>query len=193
MDNDGSYRMVIQGKDDPRMGISFSYGREPDCTRHGWPENEVRFAYMGTDTKDTSVFRYQWKSWDLSLEERRELADNIAEVVGFRPREIDGFTLFFNDTKMEGKKPHWQMSVRRWKEAGWSISHITQQQAQTIFKLLENSGHPDGPWKIAEEFVQADVVAPVAAISLIVAIDRNRRARERMNEVLATLVAPNAE
>jgi len=61
-----------------------------------------------------------------------------------RQPQISGFTLFENPGK------GWQMSVRRRDEKGWSVSHITPEQASVILSMLEASGHPDGPWKVGQ-------------------------------------------
>lgn len=74
---------------------------------------------------------------------------------GHRPREISGFTLFWNGDKREGREPGWQMSVNRKGEPGWDVQRISEDQAKAIFALLISSGHPDGSWTVS---------APVVAI-----------------------------
>jgi len=65
--------------------------------------------------------------------------------------QISGFTLFEHPGK------GWQMSVRRVDERGWSISIISAEQAAVILSMLEASGHPDGPWKVAQGYLQEEV------------------------------------
>jgi hypothetical protein len=55
--------------------------------------------------------------------------------------ELIGFTLF------DGNKG-WQMSTRRRGEAGWSVTHISADEAATVLAQLEPIGHPDGPWRV---------------------------------------------
>jgi len=84
-----------------------------------------------------------------------------------RSQNLSGFTLFEHPGK------GWQMSVRRQNEAGWDVKMIPAEQAAVILALLENSGHPDGPWQVRG--FRSDDDAILAA---------NRAARERLTRAL---------
>lgn len=88
--------------------------------------------------------------------------------VAHRPRAISGFTLFWSDSKYDNGKdppkvPGWQMNVRRKGENGWDCKQITDEQAQAILSMLENSGHPDGPWTVKQRETWASLDGPVLA------------------------------
>lgn len=84
-----------------------------------------------------------------------------------RNPNLSGFTLFYHPGK------GWQMSVRREGEPGWCVSpNIPEEQAQSIFSLLETSGHPDGPWTVRAPIVgqagQLGLVEEIAWLSVAI-------------------------
>ena len=126
------------------IGISFGYPGEFEQRVYGVPD-ELRFARIEPGQSTVGLKNY-WRRWEPDGGE--ELAEAILNQVGYRSREISGFTLFWNGDQREDRKPGWQMSVRRKGEDGWDVSRVTDAQAQAVFRLLETSGHPDGPWKL---------------------------------------------
>lgn len=209
------------------IGIAFGYPTEFEITQYGVPD-EVRFARIETGdpltVKDGRRFEYFWRKWELPLDERNRLMTEILKEVGHRPKEISGFTLFWQSsvyTKADGTKtdgPGFQMSVRRKGEDGWDITIIPEAEAMKVFRLLENIGHPDGPWKLTDG-MRADVrdsfIVPQSAVEgwskpqkvevpddgdvftaiegeepcLIALLDGAGRACRGVNASLATLVA----
>lgn len=140
------------------IGIAFGYPSAEDIKFFNL-KDELQFARIEQgDPMQLSTGRIlsgnYWRKWNIPLEERTELAEKILEAVkAHRPREITGFTLFYNEsryTKADGTpvEPGFQMSVRRKNENGWDVQRITAEQASVVFRLLENSGHPDGPWTL---------------------------------------------
>lgn len=121
------------------IGIAFGY---PD----GSP-SELKFARIERGPMQFGS-EFYWRRWNPNRKE--ELAEEILSEIGHRSTEISGFTLFWNGDRREGKTPGWQMSVRRKGEEGWDVSRIDDAQAQSVFSILQHSGHPDGPWKLEE-------------------------------------------
>jgi len=128
------------------IGVSFSWPNEQEKAL-GVPDLP-RFAQIELGEPFRGEPAHYWNTWELPLKQRYEMADEITDIVGYRPREISGFTLFWQGDKRDGRVPSWQMSVRRKGEEGWDVQRITQEQADAIFRLLEASGHPDGPWSL---------------------------------------------
>lgn len=141
------------------IGIAFSYPDAADRLRHP-PWTELRVARIEPGPPNTVWLKgeashevcYYWRNWDIPLEERTRLMEDIVKKL-IKEHKVDGFTLWWNWTKKV-----WQMNHRFADEGGWSISHITQAQAEAIFSTLEAS-HPDGPWKVKDEYVQDDKTA----------------------------------
>lgn len=142
------------------IGIAFGYPSEFEQRNYGIPD-EVRFARIETGesfvaNSGRTVGPYYWRKWELPLDERNRLMTEILKEVGHRPREISGFTLFYQSsvyTKADGTKtdgPGFQMSVRRKGEDGWDVQIIPEEDAMKVFRLLQNIGHPDGPWKLTD-------------------------------------------
>lgn len=123
------------------IGIAFGYPSDAEQRIYQLPSDELRFARIEDE--------FYWRIWEPKGAE--ELAEKILNEVGHRPREISGFTLFWNGDQRDGRKPGWQMSVRRKGEEGWDVQRITDAQAQSVFNVLRNSGHPDGPWTLPEK------------------------------------------
>lgn len=123
----------------------------------GWPGPEEKSRY---DIEDVPRFVFLepgefkgrqvefWRRWELPLERRYEMADAIAEVIGHTPRELSGFTLFWNGDKREGRTPSWQMSIRQRGEDGWSVSRITEAEAQAVLRILEPIGNTVTPMRV---------------------------------------------
>lgn len=190
------------------IGISFAYARPENTEEYGWVSGEAKFTRIERVEEVSygapkGIFKYLWKHWELSISERRELANKIIEAVGHRPREIDGFTLFWNGSRVAPggikREPAWQMSIRRKGEIGWSIGKVTQAQAEMVFSLLKNSGHPDGPWDIGSIYVQQDPPTELetnfryrlaASLELVALLSALEKAQETLSAHLATLMAP---
>lgn len=142
------------------IGIAFGYPSEFEVKNYGLTEGELRFARIETgpilNANGRTIGPYYWRKWELPQEEKNTLAEEILKEVGHRPREISGFTLFYQSsvyTKADGTKtdgPGFQMSVRRKGEDGWDVKIIPEEEAMKVFRLLENVGHPDGPWKLTD-------------------------------------------
>jgi len=114
-------------------------------------EGVWQFAYVAENDA--------WRQVEMPAETREQLMTEIQN--GFREHELEGFTLFWNWTKK-----HWQMSVRRKGETGWSISHISEEQAAAILSMLETSGHPDGPWTVKPmPTIATHITMPVTSTS----------------------------
>lgn len=159
------------------IGIAFGTPTEFEKTQYG-VRDEIRFARieLGPEVSTSNgkiVGPHYWRKWELPLEEKTELAEKVLEAIkAHRPREITGFTLFYNEskyTKADGTlvEPGFQMSVRRKDENGWDVQRITKEQASVVFRLLENSGHPDGPWTLVESGrvdVRDSYIVPQSAV-----------------------------
>lgn len=161
------------------IGIAFGYP-EPIGGVYFTPKDELQFARIEigpvvtlSPPRTGNVGPYYWRKWELPLEEKNTMAEKILEAVGHRPREISGFTLFYQSsvyTKADGTKsdgPGFQMSVRRKGEEGWDVSIIPEEDAMKVFRLLENVGHPDGPWQLTDQ-MRADArdnfIVPQSAV-----------------------------
>lgn len=117
-------------------------------------------------------FGGRWYAQIYPLTDAVKLMREIEVAAGHRSQTLTGFTLFYQPTKQA-----WQMSVRRDKETGWDVGTIDEAKAQTILALLENSGHPDGPWTVkASDAKSIDLVAA------------NRAAQARLSSALARWV-----
>lgn len=159
------------------IGIAFGTPTEFERTQYGVAD-EIRFARIEQGevvslSSGRIVGPNYWRKWDIPLKERTELAEKILEEIkAYRPREITGFTLFYQAsqyTRADGtvKEPGFQMSVRRKEEDGWDVKMITPEQASVIFRLLETSGHPDGPWTLVDNSrvdVRDSYIVPQSAI-----------------------------
>jgi hypothetical protein len=206
------------------IGIAFGFPTEFEQTNFGIPD-EVRFARIEIGenlvVSDGRRFDYFWRKWELPLDERNKIMTEVLKEIGHRPHEISGFTLFYQSsvyTKADGTKSEsgFQMSIRRKGEDGWDVSIIPEEQAMAVFRLLENTGHPDGPWKLTDD-MRADVrdsfIVPQSAVegwpkkqpvpddgdvfevvaeegpSLIGLLDATGEACRGVNASLATLIA----
>lgn len=140
------------------IGINFSYPDPVDAFRHPpWTELRVSRIEPGPPNTvwargDTREVQYYWRNWDIPLEERTRLMEDIVKQL-VRDHKVDGFTLWWNWTTKR-----WQMNHRFAGEGGWSVGYITQAEAEAIFSTLQAS-HPDGPWKVRPEYVQDDALA----------------------------------
>lgn len=139
------------------IGVCFSYPDEVDKFRHPpWTELRCSRIEPGPPNRvwskgDAYEVSYYWRNWDISLEERTRLMNEIVKDL-VRSHKVNGFTLWWNDTKQ-----NWQMNVRREGEA-WGVSFISQAEAEAIFAILQAS-HPEGPWKVRPDYVQDDAKA----------------------------------
>lgn len=159
------------------IGIAFGTPTKFEHEQYG-VHNEVRFARIEQGevvnlSNGRTVGPNYWRKWELPLEERTELAEKILEAVkAHRPREITGFTLFYQGsryTKADGTvvEPGFRMSVRRGDEDGWDVKRITPEEASVVFRLLETAGHPDGPWTLVTNDrvdVRDSYIVPQSAI-----------------------------
>lgn len=138
------------------IGISFAYPDAADKFRHPpWLELQVCRIEGGgepiTLTNGKTLPGWVWRKWNIPLKEREQLMDAVVKEL-VESHAVDGFTLWWNPTKKQ-----WQMNVRR-KEGPWSVSFITQAEAEAIFSTLQ-AKHPDGPWEVIAEYVQDDKAA----------------------------------
>lgn len=142
------------------IGISFAYPDEADKLRHP-PWTELRCARIepGPELmlKEGRTVEYYWRNWDIPLEERTRLMEDIVKQL-IQDHKVDGFTLWWNWTKKQ-----WQMSHRIAGEGGWSVTFISQTEAEAVFATLQAS-HPDGPWKVRPEYVQDDEQAKMTPV-----------------------------
>jgi hypothetical protein len=162
------------------IGIAFGYPSAEELRLWELPD-ELRFARIEVGDSFVSntgrtVGPYYWRKWELPQEEKNTLAEKILSELSdipHRPREISGFTLFYQNsvyTKSDGTKtdgPGFQMSVRRKGEDGWDMKIIPEAEAMKVFRLLENSGHPDGPWVLTDNMrvdVRDSFIIPQSAV-----------------------------
>lgn len=148
------------------IGINFSYPDAADKLRSP-PWLELRVSRIEPGPPNTVWAKgephgveYYWRNWDIPLEERTRLMDDIVKTL-IKEHKVDGFTLWWNWTKNV-----WQMNHRFADGGGWSVSHITQAEAEAIFATLEAS-HPDGPWKVRPDHVQDDAKAAEEVAKLL--------------------------
>lgn len=198
------------------IGINFSYPDIADQYRDPpWTELRASRIEPGPPNTvwargDTREVQFYWRNWDIPLEERTRLMEDIVKQL-IRDHKVDGFTLWWNWTSKR-----WQMNHRFAGEGGWSVSYISQAEAEAIFATL-TAAHPDGPWKVRPDYVQDDELAKadvekerkllgntpatraerqvedlldstVAELPLGEALRRAADAVERGNAVLATLL-----
>jgi hypothetical protein len=172
------------------IGVSFSW---PCAVEMAFGVKDLpRFAQILPGEPFRGEPAFYWREWELPLKRRYEMADEITEIIGHRPREISGFTLFWNGDKRDGKIPSWQMSVRRKGEEGWDVQRIDQSQADAIFRLLESSGHPDGPWQLKNMPPVILIDAMVAPRDLKALLAAAERVRDAGTAILATYLPENA-
>jgi hypothetical protein len=160
------------------IGIAFGYP-EPIGGMYFTPKDELQFARIEVgpvvplSAGKGNVGPYYWRKWELPLEEKNTMAEKILAEVGHRPREISGFTLFWQSsvyTKADGQKtdgPGFQMSIRRKGEDGWDVRIISEEEAMRVFNLLRNIGHPDGPWELTEQMrvdARDNFIVPQSAV-----------------------------
>jgi len=142
------------------IGINFSYPDAADAFRHPpWTELRASRIEPGPPNTvwsrgETHEVQFYWRNWDIPLEERTRLMEDIVQGL-IKAHKVDGFTLWWNWTKKQ-----WQMNVRYAEERGWSVTYITQAEAEAVFSTL-TTHHPDGPWKVKPEYIQDDAAAKV--------------------------------
>lgn len=169
------------------IGINFSYPDPMDAFRHPpWTELRVSRIEPGPPNVvwskgDTREVSYYWRNWDIPLEDRTRLMEDIVKGL-VRSQKVNGFTLWWNDTKK-----NWQMNVRHEGEA-WSVTFISQAEAEAIFAILV-AYHPEGPWKVRPEYVQDDDAAreEIAKVALTPAQRAERHTEDLFDRTIPEL------
>ncbi len=148
-------------------GVAWSYPAPDEVCAE---PDTLRFSVA----KPGEPFKGKPASYWRKIEGDEELANKLATAAGYRSRELTGFTLFYHDPK------GWQMSVRRENEQGWDVGFIDEEKARAVLSILENSGHPDGPWTVKTMDVRPD--RPNSDLAA------NRAAQARLKAALAAWI-----
>lgn len=173
------------------IGINFSYPDAADKLRSPpWLELRASRIEPGPPNTvwargDTREVQFYWKQWDIPLKERERLMRDIVKQL-IRDHKVDGFTLWWNWTSKR-----WQMNHRFAGEGGWSVSYISQTQAEAIFATL-TAAHPDGPWSVRDcvqddELAKADVEKEQRLLSGMPAARVERQVEDLLDSAVGEL------